>query len=68
MDVATIKLSNDVKVECHYTIDRADRSVGIMEDSVIIEKVYYNGTDVTKLVNELDVNYFSDWEQQIKER
>lgn len=54
-----------VQLECEYYTERDDNW---NKTDVIIEKVVYNGTDVTDLINEIDVEFFRILEDKIKDR
>lgn len=54
-DSKTIPL-NDISVEAHFDID---------SDECTIEKVMYAGTDVTRLIEEINVEWFKEQEDEI---
>jgi hypothetical protein len=54
-DSKTIPL-NDITVEAHFDID---------SDECTIDKVIYAGTDVTRLIEEINVEWFKEQEDEI---
>ena len=52
-----------IQLECEYYTEKDDNW---NTTDVVIEKVVYNGTDVTDLINEIDVEFFRILEEKIK--
>jgi guanylate kinase len=54
-----------IQLECEYYTEKDD-NWGTTD--VVVEKVIYNGTDVTDLIAEIDVEFFRMIEEKIKDR
>jgi hypothetical protein len=66
MAVTTVYI-DDLELKCHYDYVPPDERVGIMYGYVEILRVMYNGIDVTKLIDTIDVNFFVKLEEKIME-
>lgn len=54
-----------IQLECEYYTEKDNNW---NKTVVVIEKVFYNGTDVTDLINEIDVEFFRILEEKIKDK